>query len=108
MLRARAEDDTEILCESDLVSPSYMNSIEIHGENGSIITSILDQFPTSIYCNEPTGIYDRGHNYHDFSRVDLFKKELEYFKDCVTAESDPELNTLDDAIEVRRIIDSTL
>jgi len=108
VLRARTKDETEILCESDLISPSYMNSVEIHGENGSIITSILDEFPTSIYCNEPTGIYDRGHNYYDFSRVDLFKKELTYFKDCIIEGSKPTMNTLDDAVEVRRIIDSTV
>jgi predicted dehydrogenase len=108
VLRARTEDGTEILCESDLVSPSYMNSIEIHGEKGSIITSILDQFPTSIYCSEPTGIYDRGHNYHDFSRVDLFKRELEYFKEHITTGKESEMNTLSGAIESRRIIDSIL
>jgi len=108
VLRAQANNGTKILCESDLVSPSYMNSIEIHAENGSIITSILDEFPTSIYCNEPTGIHDRGHNYYDFSRVDLFKQELTYFKNCITTENEPELNTLDDAIEVRRIIDSII
>jgi predicted dehydrogenase len=108
VLRARTEGGTDILCESDLVTPSYMNSIEIHGENGSILTSILDHVPTSVYCKEPTGIYDRGHNFHDFSYVDLFEKELSYFKDCITSKNPPELNTLDDAIEVRRIIDATL
>lgn len=108
VLKLQTQTGIEILCQSDLISPSYMNSIELHGQEGSIITSILDQFPTSIYCAEPTGIYDRGHNYHDFNRVDLFKKELNYFKNSVITETGPELNTLEDSIEVRRIIDSVL
>jgi len=108
VLRATAGDGTEILCESDLITPSYMNGIEVHGSDGSVLTSILDHFPTSIYCNEPTAIYDRGHNFHEFSRVDLFEKELLHFGECVTNGNKPDQNTVEDAIKVRQIIDDAL
>ena len=68
-----------ILFHCDLVTPSYINYIEIHGSNGSAMTSILAHFPTFIYCKDPVARYDRGHNFFRFPKVDLFQLEIKAF-----------------------------
>ncbi|MDQ6877300.1 MAG: Gfo/Idh/MocA family oxidoreductase [Candidatus Dormibacteraeota bacterium] len=68
-----------ILCESDLVTPSYMNHAEIHGDNGSGFTSILDYFPTAIFCNRSHGGFAAGYHIEHYPAVNLFELELAAF-----------------------------
>jgi len=114
MVTAEAEDvvllkidmasGTKVLCESDLVTPSYMNYMEIHGDNGSLWTSILDHFPTIVYCKTPKGVYDRGHNFFQFPRVNLFEKELGYFIDCIQKRQRPAVNSVDDSVKIMKLL----
>lgn len=106
LLKIETEGDVKVICQSDLITPSYMNFIEIHGTNGSVYTSILDHFPTNVYCKEPVGIYDRGNNFSKFPQVDLFERELKYFIDCVKNGRVNEINSLTDSISVMKAINT--
>lgn len=106
VLKSEMDDGPTVLCQSDLITPSYMNYVEVHGSNGSVMTSILDYFPTTVYCQEPRGGYDEGRNVTKFSAVDLFERELSCFVDRVRNHDIHETNSAGDAVEVRRIIES--
>jgi len=103
LLRIETSEGVKILCESDLITPSYMNYIEVQGTNGSLWTSILDYFPTIVYCQQEKGAYDRGHNFFHFPNVDLFHKELSYFVECIQGSKEPEVNSLEHSIEVMKL-----
>ena len=94
----------EILCQSDLATPSYMNHIEILGDNGSIFSSMLHYLPTQVYCREPRGIYDRGATSRQFPIVNVFELELAHFVSALRAECDP-INTIDESIHLLRVVD---
>ncbi len=98
--------DTKVICESDLVTPSYMNYIEIQGTNGSVWTSILDFFPTIVYCKEPRGVYNQGNNFFEFSRVNLFEKELGSFIESIQSEKNPDMNSIEDSVKIMEIVES--
>jgi predicted dehydrogenase len=108
LLQMKTESNVQIVCQSDLITPSYMNYVEIHGTNGTLWTTILDHFPSFVYCKEPRGIFDRGHNFREFDRVDLFKKELSHFVDCVHNDTDPNWDSVSDSVQIHRIIDEAL
>jgi len=105
VLQLETEGGVKILCESDLLTPSYMNYMEVQGTNGSLWTSILEHFPTLLYLKEPRGVYDRGQNVFEFPRVDLFERELEHFVRCVRDGTPPELNSLDDSLRLMEILE---
>jgi len=94
---------TKILCESDLISPSYMNYIEIHGDNGSLFTSILHFMPTIVFCKEARGVFNQGNNIYNFQMENLFERELSHFIDCIKNGKRP-LNSIDDSIKVFKIL----
>ncbi len=73
----------EVLLESDLVTPSYMNYTELHGRNGSLFTTILAHLPTVLYCREARGIYDIGNHVRTFPQTNLFDAELAQFAGAV-------------------------
>lgn len=93
-----------IICQADFTSPSYMEYLEIHGDNGSIFTSILSYFPTLLFLKEPSGIYNQGNNMLNFSQVNLFELELEHFLACIQNGVDNNINSIDESIEVMNIV----
>lgn len=97
-------NEIKILCESDLLTPSYMNYIEIHGENGSIFTSILHFMPTIVFCKEARGIFNTGNNIYHFPIENLFEKELGHFVECIKNGEKP-LNSIEESIKVFEILE---
>jgi predicted dehydrogenase len=108
VLKIESTSGVQTICESDLVTPSYMNYVEIQGTNGSLWTSILDTFPTIVYCKQPRGVYDLGHNSFSFPKVDLFERELSYFLECVRKGEVPEVNSIRHSVEVMELAHSAL
>lgn len=106
MLRLDTRKGAKVLCERDLITSSYMNYVEIHGTNSSIWTSILDYFPTVVYCKEPRGVYNQGNNFFVYERVDLFEKELRHFIESIRNKEQPSLTSIEDSVETLRVIES--
>lgn len=99
--------DTRAICQSDLATPSFMNYVEVHGDNGSVTGSILDSMPTMVYCNEPRGLFDRGHNHRQAAPVNLFVRELSDFISLVeSGRFDP--TSLTASVDLVRFVDSLL
>lgn len=56
----RSQTGALCLCEGDLVSPSFMQYVEIHGRNGSIFGSIVDDLPTTLFLREAASGFEAG------------------------------------------------
>jgi predicted dehydrogenase len=95
------------ICQSDLVTPSFMNYVEVQGDNGSASASIVDLMPTMVYCNEPRGLFDRGHNHRQFEPVNLFVKELDEFIKTVAA-GRFDIVSLEASVNLAQFVDSLL
>lgn len=104
MVYLETNSGVKVICESDLITPSYMNYIEIQATNGSIITSILDYFPSIVFCKESRGTYQTGNNVLHFPKVNLFGKQLEYFIHCITNAIRPDRNTVKDSVYLLKLI----
>lgn len=97
----------QAICQSDLVTTSFMNFVEVHGDNGSVTASILDSMPTMVYCNEPRGIFDRGHNPRRIEPTNLFVRELgEFIETVASGKFDPA--PLSQSVNLARFVDSLL
>jgi predicted dehydrogenase len=105
MVYLKTENGVQIVCESDLITPSYMNYVELQGTNGSIITSILDYFPSIVFCRESRGTYQTGNNVQNFPKVNLFNKQLKYFLDCISGKIAPDRNTIRESVYLLKLID---
>ena len=56
---------TRIFLQGDLVTPTYMDNIEIHGANGSIVVSIVEGFRSYLWLREPMGDWAAGYHYRE-------------------------------------------
>lgn len=103
MARLRT-NGTQIFLHGDLITPSFMNTVEVHGDNGSFFGSIISRFPTTVYCKEPVDIYDRGENIFHFPPTNLIEKELQHFVGCIR-NGDLPTNSIEDSIKILQITD---
>jgi predicted dehydrogenase len=108
LLTLESASGTRALCQADLVTPGYMNHIEIQGTNGSLMTSILEYLPTTLYCKEPRGNFDRGNTFRQFPAVDLFERELGNFLGCVRGEETADIHSVEDSLRLMELIDMAL
>ncbi len=92
-----------VICQSDLASPSYMQYLELHGQNGSIFTSILEFFPTVLFLKEERGGYRRGNNLYRFESVNLFELELGHFLRCIE-KGEKNANSVEDSMEILKVL----
>lgn len=104
LLRLKTKNDVNVLCEADLITPSYMNLVEVHGDNGSFFGSILDYLPTIVYCVRRHGLFDRGKTVLENPYVNLVEKELRYFVDALSGRVKP-LDSVETSIRVLKIIE---
>ncbi len=103
IVRLRA-GEVQILVESDLATPSYMQHIDIQGSNGSIFSSILHYLPTVVYCKEQRGIYGAGNSVYTFQQENLFVDELGYFLDAI-AGAPHTVNLLQDSMHIVEVLE---
>jgi predicted dehydrogenase len=106
LLSLEMASGTQVFCQSDLVTPGYMNHIEVQGTNGSLMTSILDYMPKSVYCKEPAGKYDRGHTFVEFPQTNLFERELGHFLDCIRGRERSDIHSVEDSVRLMELIES--
>lgn len=95
----------QILYEADLVTPAYMNFIDIQGSNGSIFTSIISNLPTLIYCNSAKSSFEKGHNWRSFPEEDFLSKELLCFLETMRGnETDNEIHSVKDSLKILSLL----
>jgi predicted dehydrogenase len=105
LVHLKSTDGVKVFCQADLLTPSYMNYIEIMGTEGSLITSILDYFSTVIFCKQPRGMYQQGNNFFTFPKTNLFERELGYFLQCIQSGQPPELNFMQDSLKLIQLVE---
>lgn len=104
ILMSLVRENLRALVEADLLTPSYMNHVEVQGDGGSLFTSILHYFPTTVFCKESRDIFNQGNNFFNFQQTNLFELELAEFignirQDRVSRDS------VDDALKIQKVID---
>jgi myo-inositol 2-dehydrogenase / D-chiro-inositol 1-dehydrogenase len=107
LLRLGMADDVSVICQSDLVTPGYMNHVEIQGTNGSLFTSILGHMPTTLFLREAVPGYDAGQHTLRFPPVDLFERELRHFVDACRA-GGHRLNSIEDSMRLMAVVECAL
>jgi len=95
----RSKSDVEIVCEADQITPSYMNYMEVLGEHGNVFASILEQMSTLHFTRE------KGWKQYRFGYVNLIKKELSYFVNCLARGEPVRINTAEEYVKVVEIAD---
>jgi len=106
VLKLDMESGAAVFCQSDLVTPGFMHAVEVQGTNGSLFSSILDAFPTTVFCKEARGGLSAGPSTHSFEPVNLFAAELRTFIDgVINGSADTSLHQVSDSIRLMSVME---
>ncbi len=98
LARLKMENGVEVFVQSDLLTPSFSQYVEVEGENGSFFGSIQPEVPSYVYCEKPAAGYPSGRTPVNFGYINLFEAQMAAFVRSVRAGSSAARSSIHDSI----------
>jgi len=105
-IRCKSESGAVILIIADMVSPGFIQFLDLQGTNGSLFGSILGDLPDRIFLKEARGDYAAGATIIDAHQADLYQAQMAAFLGLIGGRDYPERHSLSDSLEVAQLIES--
>lgn len=93
----------EIICQADLITPSFCQYVEIQSENGSFMGSIQDDLPSHVFLKESRGGYSTGKTLLQYGHINLFDTQMMDFVQLVLQGRKPNRNTVNESLQLMEI-----
>lgn len=106
LARVECRDGFEYFIEADLATPAFVQYLDVVGENGNLFTSIVPDFPSYIFLRSERAGYPAGRREIEGVQSNYYVPQIEAFLDAMRGLSAPALHTIDDSVEVMRLIDA--
>jgi predicted dehydrogenase len=98
LARLKMENGVEVFIQSDLLTPSFSQYVEVEGENGSFFGSIQPEIPSYVYCEKPAAGYPAGRTPVNFGSINLFEAQMASFVRSVRTGSLAAKSSIHDSI----------
>lgn len=102
VVRLRSATGVEVLVHADFVSPGFANMMEISGENGSALVSVISGIPDRYVLRAPASDLPAGETFESGDSADMLEGELASF----TAELGSPVVDVDGSLLVGRVAES--
>ncbi len=79
VMRLRSATGVEVTVHADFLSPGFANLIEVAGENGSALVSVVSGFPDRYVLRSAAGDVAAGETFEVGADADMLHRELESF-----------------------------
>ena len=79
VVRARSQDGAELLLHADFVSPAFIQYVEVHGTDGSVMASITPEVPSFVYTNTEKRGYAKGRTEQGWGNVNFYVAQMGAF-----------------------------
>jgi predicted dehydrogenase len=99
-----AASGARCLVEADLVSPSFMQYVEVHGARGSLFGSLADHLESMVHLTEPAAGLAAGTHRFEEPRIELLDAQWASFADELDQPADG--RPLEAALATAAILDA--
>ena len=79
VVRLRTSTEVEVMVHADFVSPGFANMIEVSGENGSALVSVISGIPDRYVLSAPASDLPSGETFERGDSADMLVRELASF-----------------------------
>lgn len=104
LLKCHGNTGEEIICQADLITPSFSQYIEIQSENGSFMASIQPEMPSYVFLKEARGGYDLGKTVIQYGMRNVLDIQMAAFVYSVVTGTQPNRNRIDDSLMLMDIM----
>lgn len=106
VVRARMENGAEVLFQADMITPAFSQSIEIQGENGTLVASIQPDRPSYVHLDKAAGNWPAGKTVLKTEGTEFFNAQMKEFLDAVAEKRAPRRCTVEDSVLVLEALDN--
>ena len=106
VVRLRTRSGVLVVIEADLVTPAFTQSVEIQGDNGSIMGSIQSDMPQFMFLSKPAGTYPAGRTDLQMDNTNLFDAQMADFVAAIGGVRSNDDTTLRDSVFVMEALDT--
>lgn len=106
VVRAKMKNGAEVLLQADMITPAFSQSIEIQGENGTLVASIQPDRPSYIHLDKPAGNYPQGKSILETQGTEFFNAQMKEFLDAVSEKRQPRRCTVEDSVLVIEAVEN--
>lgn len=104
MIRCHGQNDVEIYCQADLITPAFIQYVEIQAENGSFMGSIQADMPSYIFLKKSRGGYPAGKTLLNYGSRNVWDIQMLAFIQAILTRKPLDKNTIEDSIELHKIM----
>jgi predicted dehydrogenase len=105
LARFRTRSGVPIVIQADLLTPSFTQTLEVQGDNGTVMASIQAEMPSFVFTINPAGGYPAGRTELECGQLDLFDAQMAAFVAAVGEGRPQRRGTLADSIHVMHAIE---
>lgn len=105
LVRCFGSNGVEIYCQGDLITPAFSQYVEIQAANGTFMGSIQSDMPSYVFLKEDSGGFSSGKTELRYGRRNMFDIQMMTFIHAVLRREFPDRNTIEDSLELMRIMD---
>lgn len=98
LVKLEMENGINVVCQADLVTPGFMQLVDIQGEYGTFVGSIQDHYPSYLHLEREVAGYQEGRNDFQFGQRNLFKAQMAEFINSVRNGEQPSRSTIKDSV----------
>jgi len=106
LARFRTAAGVPVVIQADLLTPSFTQSIEIEGDNGTLMASIQSEMPQFVFALRAAGGYPAGRTELNCAQANLFDAQMSAFVATVRERRPGADSTLADSLDVMGAIET--
>ncbi len=92
------ENGIKVMCQSDLVTPAFVQLADVQGEYGTFVGSIQSHYPSYLHLEREVAGYHAGRNDFQFGQRNLFEAQMAEFVNSVRIGEQPSRSTVKDSV----------
>jgi predicted dehydrogenase len=95
----------QVICQADLVTPSFSQYVEIQGERGSFFASIQADRPSYVFCQSGTDAYPEGKTNINPGSKNLYSAQMKAFLDLLRGQTADGSNSVEESVLLMELIE---
>ena len=100
LVRCIGAKGIQILCQADLITPAFIQYVEIQTEKGTFMGSIQAEMPSYVFLKEDSGGFSEGKTELRYGRRNVLDIQMLNFVHSILKRELPDRNRIDDSLQL--------
>jgi myo-inositol 2-dehydrogenase / D-chiro-inositol 1-dehydrogenase len=102
LLQCVGNNGIRVLFQADLITPAFIQYVEVQTENGTFMGSIQPDMPSYVFLKKDSGGFSAGKTVLNYGRRNVLDIQMLNFVHAIIKREVPDRNTIADSLELAK------